>query len=68
MQHYTCGDTPLWDEWAHARFLDACAELARAFGESAERGAQLETQLGIYDNGGIGVACRSNVAMCAEAA
>ncbi len=64
MQHYSCGDTSLWDEWTHERFQDACAELARAFGESAERGQQLETQLGIYYNGGVGVAFGCNAALC----
>ena len=64
MQHYTCGDTSLWDEWTHERFQDACAELARAFGESAERGEALEKQLGIYYNGGVGVAFGGNAAVC----
>ena len=58
MQHYICRDTSLWDEWAHERFQNACAELARAFAESTERGKALETQLGIYYNGGVGVAFR----------
>lgn len=64
MQHYTDGDTSLSDEWTHERFQYACAELARAFGESAERGAALEMQLGIYYNGGVGLSFGGNAAVC----
>ena len=64
MQHYMYRDTSLWDEWTHDRFQNACAELARAFAESTERGKALETQLGIFYNVGVGVAFGGNAAVC----
>jgi hypothetical protein len=56
LQHYTCANMALWDEWTHARFQEARAELTRAFAEGPEQGALMERMLGICFNEGRGLA------------